>query len=526
MWRAVALVDGIWAQIPVIPLEGLPFSSESVREAAQSHQLQSHLIQHLDTEKSTPETSRNGIELWSALAEADANQFDWTGPGKIRSLEQAIALYFENGTEASIPAKPATLAWHDQTAVIIPLSGKEKNIVIEYLPSLRDESQVRRFQHFYASSDHALETILDWRGYFGTKSAVIDGWTKMRSAGRGFVASIKGTVGFLVGSVLRRLSQQQPTLERDPVALRRLISMSERYAHIANGCPDLSRSDPVHHERAIVFVHGTVSCGIQGLKDLYPQAAQWQHTSPVYRYEHDTFRSLDENGSELAQLIQSRIYAKHLLIVAHSRGGLVARLALDDLLRSGYSGQVEVYTFGTPHMGTPAVDVGGKALNLLYKLGEDLVGSVPYMTPLTKAYSYLIDSPSLPRGIAAMGGNSDVMDLLRRLGNSGLVRSYGGDFDIATAPSGFGVLVEGALLGVFGERSHDLLVPTESSLGFGSAERALACSHLHYFREANVRAAINQFCPVPAPPPDHAIVGGIRVSIAEKGGAEGPNANS
>jgi len=100
---------------------------------------------------------------------------------------------------------------------------------------------------------------------------------------------------------------------------------------------------------------------------------------------------------------------------------------------------------------------------------------------------YLVDAPSLPRGIAVMRENSHAMDLLRRLGNSDRVRSFGSDFDIGTAPSGFGVVVEGALLGTFGERSHDLLVPTESSLGFGRPEPALACSHVHYFRERPCR---------------------------------------
>jgi hypothetical protein len=95
MWRAAALVEGVWTEIGVIPLEGQPFSSERVWQAAQDGQLlQSNLIQHLDNEKSAPETARDAIELWATTAEADANQFDWTGPGKIRKLEEAIALYF------------------------------------------------------------------------------------------------------------------------------------------------------------------------------------------------------------------------------------------------------------------------------------------------------------------------------------------------------------------------------------------------------------------------------------------------
>ena len=37
----------------------------------------------------------------------------------------------------------------------------------------------------------------------------------------------------------------------------------------------------------------------------------------------------------------------------------------DSKLRDrGFGGQTEVFTFGTPHLGTPLVEVGGKALDL------------------------------------------------------------------------------------------------------------------------------------------------------------------
>ena len=159
-----------------------------------------------------------------------------------------------------------------------------------------------------------------------------------------------------------RLTRSQPTLEHDPTASGRLIKLSERYPRIANGCPDLSRISPIELDCAVVFVHGVVSCGIWGLKDLYQSA----RTIPqnIFRYEHDTFRRLDENASELAELIHNRIRTKRLLIAAHSRGGLVARFALANLLQRGFGGQTEVFTFGTPHLGTPLVEVGGKALNL------------------------------------------------------------------------------------------------------------------------------------------------------------------
>ena len=52
--------------------------------------------------------------------------------------------------------------------------------------------------------------------------------------------------------------------------------------------------------------------------------------------------------------------------------------------------------------GTPLVAAGGQLLNLLFKLGEDTLGALPVVSPLSKAYGYLVDSPALPPGIQAM----------------------------------------------------------------------------------------------------------------------------
>lgn len=501
MWKVAALIEGSWIEIDVVELERQPFSTDALRHVVLERlpdfpRLHDYLGQEIEAGG-----TRDAIELWSAAAQRGALEFDWAGAGRIEAVEEALAYYSATiNTGGEKRRTPSTLAWHDHTAVIIRLSGNEQSIRIEYTPSLREENRVARLRHRYASSEHTLEATLDWRGYFGEKSGIIDHWTTLRRRGDGYVASIKGTAGFIVASVLRRLTRPSPTLNEDPTAKGRLITMSEKYPQIASSCPDLSTVTPVAHvDCAIIFVHGTVSCGIQGLKQLYEAPTQ-TIPHPIYRYEHDTFRKLDENGSELAELISARVHAKRLLIVAHSRGGLVARTALPVLARGGYRGDISVYTFGTPHEGTPLVALGGKALNLLFKLGEDIIGSIPVMTPLTKAYSYLIDSPTLPPGIEALREDSDALAMLRLHGDISRVRSWGSEFDIQTAPSGFGVLVEGVLLGSFTDRLHDLVVPTPSALAFGKAEPVLTCSHVHYFADPAVKAAISSFCPTPGNP--------------------------
>ncbi|PYV19610.1 MAG: hypothetical protein DMG07_01510 [Acidobacteria bacterium] len=499
MWKAAALVNGVWDELEVVELPPEPFSSDAVRRAVRERFTNSPLVHYFDREAETSGGTRDAIEIWSQSAQAHAREFNWVGPARIDAVEEALALYPEGEPAAAqTQATRSTLAWHDRTGVIIPLRGDEERIVLDYAPGPRDENRVERLRYRYATPDHRLETILDWRGYFGRQSLIVDGWTTMRRRGHGFVASLRGTVGFVAASVLRRLTREPPTFDQDPTAKSRLVEMSERYPHIASSCPDLSTIRPVQHDSAIVFVHGTVSSGIQGLKDLYPALVA---PPPIYRYEHDTFRPLEENASELAKLIGDRVHARRLLIAAHSRGGLVARIALAELERGGYPADVAVYAFGTPHEGTPLVAAGGKALNLLFKLGEDIVGAIPLMTPVTKAFSYLYDAPTLPRGIEVMRERSDAVAMLRLLGDPAQVRSWGSEFDVEKAPSGFAVEVEGALLGSFKDRFHDLVVPRESALAFGTKEPVLTCSHVHYFLQPEVRAAIQSFRPAPAPQP-------------------------
>ena len=426
MWKAAALSNGAWNPLTLIELPPEPFRSDTVRRIMRERFPNSPLIHYFEQEAESADAARDAIERWGTAAQAEAQEFDWDGAARVEALNEALGLYASGKPFPDRKDALATLAWHDRTGVIIPLLGEEERITVEYQPALRDEYRVARLQHNYATPEHRLETILDWRGYFGTGSLIGDGWTTMRRRGHGFIASVEGTVGYVVASVLRRLTRDPIEQGRDPTARRRLIAMSERYPQVAEACPDLSSIEPVAHDCAIVFVHGTVSCGIQGLKDLYPSIA---FPLPIYRYEHDTFQPLHDNASELAELIATRIQVKRLLLAAHSRGGLVARLAQVELEREGYQADVSVFTFGTPHEGTPLVALGGKALNLLLKLGEDIAGTIPIVSPLTKAYSYLMEEPSLPRGIEVMREGSEGLLTMRLLGNPARVHCWGSNFD-------------------------------------------------------------------------------------------------
>jgi hypothetical protein len=244
-------------------------------------------------------TSRAAIELWSKNAETEFHDFNLSPDQKLEAVQEGLAYY----PPADEPAKPLssvpdTLVWHDRTLVVIPIAPDVEEIAIEYAPDLRDENRVARMQQI-AFQGHKLETVFEWRGYFGQQSAVIDGWNAMRGHGKNFLTKMRTKAGFLVGFVLRRLSRPQKVLDRDPTYASRLNSMIARYPDVAKDIPDLTAIPVMHSDSALVFVHGTVSCGIQNLKDLYPAHIR----IPTFRFEHDTFRPLQENGVELAELI-------------------------------------------------------------------------------------------------------------------------------------------------------------------------------------------------------------------------------
>ena len=504
MWTVASLINGTWTAVPAFELNQAP-TTEAVRGLAAEvlPEGQRHLIRHLDAEMAIIDTPgggsgrRDAIQLWNTAAESEAREFSWAGTGKIEALEEALALYPEGTDYGDTEAVPDTLAWHDETAVIISLSENAQQIFLEYTPSLRDENRVDRLRHRYATPEHQLETVLDWRGYFGRESAIVDGWTMMRQHGYDFMSSVVGTFGFVVAHVVRRLTKPQRTFKNDPTAHRRLIQMTESYPQVAASYPDLARAASSQWDAATVFVHGTVSCGIQGLKDL----VGFTPDQPIFRYEHDTFHAVRENGSELAELISTKLSVNRLLLAAHSRGGLVARFAADELARKAYRADIQVFTFGTPHQGTPLAAMGGQFLNLLYKLGGIVLKAIPITSLLGKAYSFLISCPTLPPGIQIMREDSEELVLLNTYGDGNRVSSWGGYFPIHTGNSGFGILTTGALLGALSGIGHDLVVPTHSALGFGRPQPVLQCSHTQYFEHPEVQAAIRNFYPAPVAVP-------------------------
>ena len=207
------------------------------------------------------------------------------------AIEEAI------GLSQSVGERPWTLAWHDRTAVIVPFEGTKAEIVVEYTPSLRDQLRIERLNtryggnEFRVGNDTRLARLLRERE---RDHRSLDDHAPQRPLAGGLTCRherIRGWHG------CAPIEAPAADIRERSLMRSRLVAMLERHPLVESRCPDLSKADRASHPRAMVFVHGTASCAAQGLKVSPPAFGD---AGPIYRYEHDTFRPIEENAVELA----------------------------------------------------------------------------------------------------------------------------------------------------------------------------------------------------------------------------------
>lgn len=156
---------------------------------------------------------------------------------------------------------------------------------------------------------------------------------------------------------------------RDPLFAVRRTARNLQYAADTAVFGELNAKTPVSTKPIhVVFVHGGLSCCFDAFVDLFPRirtslldTGDAVQQVSLLRFEHDTYQPIRANAERLCALVMQKLAPKRggedpdLLFIAHSRGGLVARLASDLLIdRANWSkDRLEVFTYGSPHRGTP-----------------------------------------------------------------------------------------------------------------------------------------------------------------------------
>lgn len=245
----------------------------------------------------------------------------------------------------------------------------------------------------------------------------------------------------------------------------------------------------------MVVVHGTMSTGIElarAVTELAPANV------PVLRYEHDTWLTLERNARDLAYLIQLRVDSS-VLLIAHSRGGLVATRAAQ-ILRKDAPGRVHrVVTMGTPFGGTPlamGATVGAAALRALMgglrMIGGPVVDAGTRLLPIAVRFDP-------PPGITVMRPRAGELPMLREFMFPD-TRVVAGD--AMTDPENvYGPFTQGIATGALGETGHDLVVSVESALGERLDGLVVESDHYSYLLQDQVRSVlsdcIHDFCAGP-----------------------------
>ncbi|PRZ08585.1 hypothetical protein BCE75_101295 [Isoptericola sp. CG 20/1183] len=330
------------------------------------------------------------------------------------------------------------------------------------------------------------DVAVAWRTYVGTGTAVTDGDATVHpgDARVDVPLSVGGRAGYLVGRLLRRRSGSTFTGSRDPSRSARLARHRRALPHVAAATPELADAGP--HDRAVVVVHGTMSCAIPLAETVLDVVGAAGVDVPVLRFEHDTWLPIWESVDELVAGVRA-LGAASVLLVGHSRGGLVARDAGILLAADGVT--VRTLTLGAPFGGTPVIDVTERGRRgLAAGLAALRSTSGPVVDVLTRAVLRELRS-QLPEGIRDMHARSSCLGRLRATPGPPFVAAAG-----SVAPDGVGGDSWGAFPGFFRglfDGANDRVVAVASATaGRDVTALHVRCDHSSYAGEPAVRAEI------------------------------------
>lgn len=309
----------------------------------------------------------------------------------------------------------------------------------------------------------------------------------------------------IVGRVVRRacsLFHRAGADREDPAfiggARERDYLQHKDLAALAASCPRLDQVEggsPRGSEPTVVLVHGTASTCVKYL----PPLASLQ--GRLLRFEHDTYRPITANATTLFELVRDRLHGTDVVLLGHSRGGLVARRAAG-LLHPQRC--IDLITLGTPHEGTALISAGRQAVDAgfarrtlqrrMWKTGRRLLARQLAGAHTDELVLELMSHRDLPRGWLEMEPGTKTLD---EIASSPAPCRFASVGAIAKDRSGRLSRAERLLLGLLLRRPHDMVVTygsATSTRGGGVPTLAgLRCDHGEYFEQPEVTELIKSF---------------------------------
>lgn len=329
------------------------------------------------------------------------------------------------------------------------------------------------------------EELVLWKIYTGENSWTREATTRLRDGVTTLALHGLEGAGIAVGRIVRLVSRRLTRQRRDPLARRRLVRHERRAANIVQSVPQLAE----HMEsvsKALVIVHGTMSTAVRMASELDRILAGQR--VPMVRFEHDTWLALETNAQELAELVARKVRGR-VLLIAHSRGGLVAARAQQILARDREAGPVRLVTLGTPFCGTPLAHgtrlVNGGVSALAAGM-RTMTGAA--IDPVTRLASMMLRVD--PIGLRVMQPDHDALPMLRdHLPPE--TRLVAGDCaDPSHDYEGRQGFLPGVGRGTFDDEPNDLVIAVASALAGQTSGLTVASDHFSYLRNSDVERTV------------------------------------
>lgn len=291
------------------------------------------------------------------------------------------------------------------------------------------------------------------------------------------------------------------------------LLLIEPNALIGTPLPDAaawrSRFAPAQEHPILLLLHGFNSTTERSLPTQWIPALAPRYAA-ILGYTHPTFtRDPLQNALDLLQQIPPDVRLR-VDILAHSRGGLVAR-SLTELQPPDPKLHVHrLITYGSPHAGTALaqhahwdrlISIGFTGLSWLTRLS----GAGPALTFVPRGLELLLRAGSqllfdLP-GLQAMAPTSDFLRILNApssLPTSARYAAVSSDFNpVSITEQGFREALTAMAAQVFFQSDNDLVVTTDSMTSIDLPSPAVAppnflvfhtnVDHFSYFNQAEVR---------------------------------------
>jgi pimeloyl-ACP methyl ester carboxylesterase len=402
----------------------------------------------------------------------------------------------------------------DAFVVDLPLGSDA--FYFQYTPddgAQRREAEISESALTSQLPDAELTTVLLWRAYFGSNTTVVDGMTELviGAPRRILLGGVRATT-LVVGRVARVIHRRQSRPRRDFSADRRLWRAEADTPQIAQACPRVEYA--VNSDSPIVVaVHGTMSTAMLIAPILH---AKLPAGIALYRFEHDTWLRIADNAEQLVVAME-RLRVPRIVLVAHSRGGLVARHAMQ-LAKTRDVAEIKLVTLGTPFHGTPIVSAAhGGLLGIRALMGalRALPGGGAAIDAGTRLTGLLVKG-ELPVGLKAMDPDEDYISTSRLFAFADTV-PFAGSIDPDGLQDSFGLAaLAGLAASAFDGAANDLVVAQASASGGCDAAQLLSTDHFSYLEHPDViKCVITQLGELKAsePPVARKVLKGHKLTI-------------